>query len=203
MSALAPSTPQELSLPAEPIWRLTIQQYHEMIEAGILTDNDPVELLEGWLVTKMPKNPSHSFTTQLTRDALDQILPYGWFINIQEPITLADSEPEPDVIVVRGERRDYLERHPGPAEVALIIEVADATLRRDRITKKRMFAEARIPVYWVINLPGRQFEVYTNPSGEGRQADYQERQLFRQGDEVPVVIDGREVGRLSVEQLLP
>jgi Uma2 family endonuclease len=174
-----------------------------MIQAGILTEDDPVELLEGWLVTKMPKNPPHSATTRLIRKALTQILPDGWYVDSQEPVTMKDSEPEPDVVIVRGELRDYLNRHPGPADVALVVEVADATLRRDQITKKRVYAEARIPVYWVVNLPGKQFEVYTKPFERGLNAGYQERQFFRRGDEVPVVIDGQEIGRLSVEDLLP
>jgi hypothetical protein len=71
-----------------------------MIRAGILTDDDPVELLEGWLVPKMPKNPPHRITTRLTREALVGILPTGWYVDTQEPITTADSEPEPDVVVV-------------------------------------------------------------------------------------------------------
>jgi Uma2 family endonuclease len=174
-----------------------------MIEAGILTEDDPVELLEGWLVAKMPKKVPHSATTRLVREALAQILPDGWYVDSQEPVTMADSEPEPDVIVMRGEIQDYLDRHPGPADLALLIEVADATLRRDRTVKKRLYAAARIPVYWIINLPDRQLEVYTKPFGQGRQADYRERLLFRAGNEAPVVIDGREIGRLPVDQLLP
>jgi Uma2 family endonuclease len=111
-----------------------------MIQAGILTEDDPVELLEGWLVTKMPKKATHTLTTQLTQEILAQIVPNGWFVNAQEPITLKDSEPEPDVAVVRGKRRNYQNRHPGPTDVALVIEVADATLQRDQIIKKRLYA---------------------------------------------------------------
>ncbi len=86
----------------------------------------------------MPKNPARRLTTQLVREAVTRILPPGWYVDAQEPITLPDSEPEPDVVLVRGERRHYVDRHPGPEDVALVIEVADATVQRDRTLKQRM-----------------------------------------------------------------
>jgi Uma2 family endonuclease len=180
-----------------------VAQYHEMIRAGILTDEDPVELLEGWLVVKMPKNPPHRLATELTREALGQRLPAGWHVQSQEPVTLADSEPEPDALVVRGDRRQYGDRHPGPQDLALVVEVADTTLARDRGVKKRLYAEARAPVYWVVNLVDNQVEVYTDPTGPAEEPDYRQRQDYSPSAEVPLVIDGREVGRLAVRDLLP
>src|SRR5258706_13809024 len=108
-----------LAVPTDPIWRLSIDQYHRMIQAGILTDDDAVELLEGWLIPKMPKNPRHRLSTQLTREALARLLPAGCYVGDQEPITTGDSEPEPDVTIVQGERRQYFDRHPTPQEGAL------------------------------------------------------------------------------------
>jgi Uma2 family endonuclease len=90
-----------------------------MIHLGILSDDDPVELLEGWLIYKMPKNPSHRVTTKLTLKALEAIVPQGWYVDSQEPITLEDSEPEPDIAIVRGDTRDYLDRHLGASDIAL------------------------------------------------------------------------------------
>src|SRR5437660_477834 len=89
------------AIPPEPIWRLTVRQYHDMIRLGILTDEHPVELLEGWLVTKMPKNPPHRLTNRRLRDSVERGVPTGWHVNVQEPITLDASEPEPDLSVVR------------------------------------------------------------------------------------------------------
>ncbi|MGH9937172.1 MAG: Uma2 family endonuclease [Blastocatellia bacterium] len=192
-----------VTVPAEPIWRLSVEQYHEMINAGILTDDDPVELLEGWLIPKMPKKPPHRVTKQLTRDALALLLPPGWYVEEQEPITTGDSEPELDIAVIRGAPRDYLERHPGPDEIVLVIEVSDTTLRRDRGLKKRIYARAGIQVYWIINLPENQIEVYTEPTGEVEEPDYQRRQDYFPDDEVPVIIEGREVGRLAPREVLP
>jgi Uma2 family endonuclease len=173
-----------------------------MIRSGILTDDDPVELLEGWLVTKMPKNRRHSLATQLTREALAGIIPQGWYVDAQEPITTEDSEPEPDVMVVRGNPRDYIERHPSPAEVALVVEVADATLQRDRTLKLRLYANAGIPAYWILNLPEQQLETHSDPTGEGEGANYTQQVTYRASDTVPVLIDGQEVGQLSVQSLI-
>ena len=194
---------KSLVAPSHPIWRLSVDQYHEMIRAGILTDDDPIELLEGWLVPKMPKNPPHRITTRLTREALARILSAGWYVDTQEPITTADSEPEPDVVVVRGETRQYLDRHPGPGDVALVVEVSDATLQRDRGFKKRLYASASIPVYWIVNLIEKQCEVYTDPSGPTEGADYRHRQDYGLSDAVPLVLEGVEVGRIAVRELLP
>nr|WP_242019285.1 MULTISPECIES: Uma2 family endonuclease [unclassified Trichocoleus] len=190
------------AVPTEPVWRLSVEQYHQMIRLGILSDDDPVELLDGWLVYKMPKNPPHRATTKLTRNALEAVIPEGWYVDTQEPITLTDSEPEPDVVVVRGNTRDYLDRHPGAADIALIIEVADSTLERDRTSKQRLYARAGIPIYWIINLPEKQIEVYTEPV-VAEESIYQRRQDYQLSDEVPVAIAGQIVSRLSVLDLLP
>jgi Uma2 family endonuclease len=202
-SSVSAISEQPVAVPTDVIWRFRVDQYHAMIRAGILTEDDPVELLEGWLITKMPKNPRHSVVTQLTREVLARTLPSGWYADTQEPITTADSEPEPDIIVVRGERRHYLDRHPGPQDIALVVEVADSSLQRDRSLKKRLYAAAGIPVYWIVNLLNGQIEIYTDPSGPGEQPDYRQQQSYDSADTVPVVLEGREVGRLGVRDLLP
>src|SRR6476469_4194244 len=84
------------AVPTEPIFRLTVAQYHEMIRRGILAADDPIELLEGWLITKMSKNPPHRIATKKLLRALERLIPSGWYVDSQEPITTIDSEPEPD-----------------------------------------------------------------------------------------------------------
>jgi Uma2 family endonuclease len=184
------------------LWRFSVEQYHAMLAAEILTENDPVELLEGWIVQKMPKNPAHIFSTQVLQDIFGKILPEGWFINLQDPITTDDSEPEPDAVILRGQRRDYVARKPKPEDVALVIEVADATLPQDRTIKKRLYAAAGIAVYWIINLPNKQLEVYTNPTASA-EPDYGEQRIYRASERVPVVVDGRSIATIPVSDLLP
>ena len=128
------------ALPTEPVLRFSVAQYHEMIRTGIIQDDDPVELLEGWLVTKMNKNPPHVLATKLVANAFARLLPPGWHAATQDPITTDASEPEPDVSIVRGDPRDYADRHPEPADAAIVIEVADTTLARDRGIKRRIYA---------------------------------------------------------------
>jgi hypothetical protein len=189
--------------PPEPIKRLSVAQYHAIIRAGVFDDDDPIELLEGWLVEKMPKKPPHSVATGLMSDAITPLLPAGWHIISQEPITTDDSEPEPDIGAVRGKRRDYVDSHPGPKDVGLIVEVADTTLARDRGVKKTIYARARMPIYWILNLVDRCVEVYTDPTGPAKKPDYRRPEIFGAKDSVPLGLDGKEIGRLKVKLLLP
>lgn len=191
------------AIPNDLILRLSIEQYHAIIQAGILTDDDSVELLEGWLVFKMPKNPPHRVTTRLVRTALENILPRGWYVDSQEPITLSNSEPEPDIVVVRGDTRQYLDRHPGAEDIALIIEVSDTTLQRDRTVKKRIYARAGIAIYWIVNLVEEQVEMYSQPLVEVEQPDYSQRLDFGRSAVIPIIIEGREIGAIAVDALLP
>ena len=191
------------AIPNDLIFRLSIEQYHAIIQAGILTDDDSVELLEGWLIFKMPKNPPHRATTRLVRTALENILPAGWYVDSQEPITLSNSEPEPDIVVVRGDTRQYLDRHPGAEDIALIIEVSDTTLQRDRTVKKRIYACAGIAIYWIVNLVGGLVEVYSQHLVEVEQPDYSQRLDFGRSAVIPIIIEGIEIGAIAVNSLLP
>jgi Uma2 family endonuclease len=205
------ATTQSVSLPRTgsadvpdvPIYRLSVAQYHAMAERGILTEDDPVELLEGWLVQKMTKNPPHTVATQLMHEALRALLPAGWFIAGQAPVTTVDSVPEPDLAVVRGQIRDYLDRHPGPRDVALVVEVADSSLAQDQGIKKRLYARSGFPVYWIVNLVDRRIEVYTDPTGSPEEPDYRQRPDYGPSHMIPVGLDSIEVGSLKVEGLLP
>lgn len=174
-----------------------------MNAAGILTENDNCELIEGLLVTKMEKNPSHSYVTQLLRAMLQQMADDRWFVISQEPITTMESEPEPDVIAVRGMRQDLRQSHARPDQVVLVVEVAESTLAYDRTVKKRLYARAGIAPYWIIDLVHRQIEVYAHPLGPSSAPTYGESVVYKEGDEIPVIIDGREAGRVKVKDLMP
>ncbi|MCY3023040.1 MAG: Uma2 family endonuclease [Planctomycetota bacterium] len=190
-------------VPPDLIWRLSVDQYHEMIRNGIIADDDPVELLEGWLVRKMGKNPPHRIATQLLREALQQAVPVGWFVDDQEAVSTGDSEPEPDVSVVRGDRRQYLHGHPQPKDVAIVVEVAESSLDSDETLKKRIYARGKIPAYWLVNLAERRIEVYSEPSAGRREPQYRQRREYAAGESVPVILDGKTVGRIAVRDVLP
>ncbi len=184
---------------ARDLWRMSVDQYHQMIDAGILTTDDRVELIEGWLVETLPKNPPHTATTDMIHYFLETMLPDGWIVRSQDSITLKDSEQEPDIALVKGIRREFFVRHPHPAEIALLIEVADSSLKFDKGRKKCMYATAGIPIYGVLSLAERQLYVYSNPTN----SDYQETVTYGENDEMPIVIDGEARGKLSLKSILP
>ena len=186
-------------------YRFTVEQYHEMIDAGILGENDRIEFLEGGILHMSPKGPRHVFAVQELAARLAPLLPADWHLRTQDPLTLADSEPEPDLAIVRGARRDYAARHPGAAEVGLVIEVADSSLEFDRSVKLRIYAAAGIAVYWVVNLDQQSIEVYRElaPVTGGARAAYSARQQFGAADAVSVCIAGREIGKIAVAEIVP
>lgn len=157
-----------------------------------------MELLEGWIIQKMPKNPPHQVANKLVRSGFGRNCSCCWYVDAQEPVTLKDSEPEPDVVIVRGDTRDYTERDPGSNDLALVVEIADSTLERDRSYKKRIYARAGIPVYWIVNLVEQQIEVYTQPDVSGEEATYIGRSCFDLSSLFSVMIEGCEVGSLML-----
>jgi Uma2 family endonuclease len=188
-----------------PPYRLTLEQYERMVDEGILGEHDRVHLINGVLVAKMTQNDPHCTADDLCGEALRRVIPAGWYIRAAKPIRIPgragrrDSKPEPDRCVVRGTIRDYEERSPGPADVGLIVEIADASLADERKLAIEVYGPARIPVYWIVDLLHRQVEVHTAPGPRG----YRSTEVFKEGQSVPVVIGGREVGRIAVKDILP
>src|SRR5215467_11843109 len=160
----------------EPITRTrrwTRREYNRLIELGVLHEDEPIELLAGRLVVREPQRTPHAMATQLAAEALRTAFGPGWSVRVQLPIALdAESEPEPDVAVVGGSPRDYPTEHPSAP--ALVVEVAHASLRADRLLKARLYARAGIAEYWIVNLVDRVLEVYRSPTGprSGRRAAY-------------------------------
>jgi Uma2 family endonuclease len=190
-------------VPSLPVRRFTVDEYHRMLQHGILADGEPFELLEGFIVPKMTRNPQHDIALELVDEALRGRLPGGWRLRIQSAITTDDSEPEPDLAVVRGDARSRGDRHPGPQDLGLVVEVADTSLAQDRQEKGRLYARAGIACYWIVNLVDRQVEVYTDPTGPGPSPAYRQRHDFAAGDAVPLVLEGNEVTRIAVAEFLP
>ena len=185
-------------------YRLTRDRYYRMIEAGIFTAKDPVFLWKGQLVTKMTKNPPHITALTLLYARMVRLVPDGWHVRQDQPVELGDeSVPEPDLTVVRGGPRDYAVRQAAPRDVGLLVEVADTSLPLDRGEMLQTYAARSIPVYWILNIPGRCVEVYTQPTGPADQPTYGASRAYGPDEEVPVVLDGREVGRITVRDVLP
>ncbi|MDZ4684774.1 MAG: Uma2 family endonuclease [Planctomycetaceae bacterium] len=197
------TTPPPADIPELPIWRLSVEQYHAMIEYGILQEGEPVELLAGWLALKMTKSPPHESAIRRLRRCLEERVGAEWIVDVQSPIELAESEPEPDLTVVRASDDDYAERHPTAGDVGLVIEVAQTTLGTDRGLKLRIYAAALIVEYWIVNLIDEQVEVYREPSLTEGRATYAKRQDYNAGQSVPLSLAGQPVGEIAVNDVLP
>jgi len=147
--------------------RITVAEYHRMGEVGILSQEDRVELIEGQLVAMVPIGSTDSGTTIALNHILMQAVGERAFVSVQNPIRLDDhSEPQPDFALLRP-RADYYRRQtPGPADVFVLIEVSDSSLRYDRSVKRALYARYGIPEFWVVNLIAREVEVCRTPVGE-------------------------------------
>ncbi len=216
MATVTPTQPT-LSVPLpspDTVYRLTVNQFDRMVRDGTFDEDEPVELLNGVLVTKMPKNPPHRVSTRKVVRALEGILPAGWFVQKEDSLVIPPGNKwEPDAAIVRSELEFDSTRDAEAADCCLVVEVADTNLYRARSEKLPAYAAAGVPVYWIVNLAGGdsggvptapasgQLEVYSDPDkATGR---YRSRVDLHPGDDVSVVIDGREVGRIAVADLLP
>lgn len=137
-------------------------EYEQLVEKGVFTPDDRVELIDGLLVVAEPQSSYHYTAIGLVVRALTRAFGEGWTIRSQGPLALDDtSEPEPDVAVVRGDVRDYVEAHP--ADPVLVVEVALTSLGFDREHKSSLYARAARPEYWIVNLVDRVLEVRRAP----------------------------------------
>jgi Uma2 family endonuclease len=142
----------------------------------------------------------HVFAGKLGLKLLAQFASPGWHVAKEDPVVVSEwSRPEPDLSLVRGTEKDYLDQAVRAADVALVVKIGESSLSADRSEMTKVYARAGIPVHWIVNLVDRQVEVYTQPSNDG----YQTRQDFVSDQDVPVTIEGREVGRIPVSDLVP
>ncbi|HEY0009826.1 MAG TPA: Uma2 family endonuclease, partial [Tepidisphaeraceae bacterium] len=160
------------------LYRLSVAQYHAMIQHGLLTSDDKVELIEGLLIPKMPKNPPDRICNERLGRAIRKMDLGQWSFQKQEPITLLFSEPEPDGSIFAGVTEDYELGHPQAADVAVVMEVSDSTLHCDRSLKLRDYARSNIPFYWIINLIDRRIEVYSQPDATGDEPLYRTQKVY-------------------------
>jgi Uma2 family endonuclease len=188
---------------------LTVEQFHRMIEVGILREGEPIELIDGMLVQKdcgtkgspMAHGPRHALAISKLQSLYARLESVQCHVRCQLPVTLSSfQEPEPDGAIVRNLPDAYASRHPTPDDILVVIEAADSSLEYDRTTKLRIYASAGITQYWIVNLPEHRIEVYDQPvSTEGR---FNQKADFKVGQAVRLVVDSMEL-EIPVSQLLP
>lgn len=177
---------------------LTVEQYHRMIEAQILHDGAPIELIDGLLVHKDRSGTggdpmTHHLRHPLVITRLLQLLtPFaaklGHHLRIQFPLELSNvNAPEPDLALIIGPPDRYRQRHPGPGDVHLVVEVSDSSLGFDRTTKQRLYAVAGIPEYWIINFRADVIEVHRQP--DANLSRYLQREEFQIGQSLSLKIE--------------
>lgn len=198
---MSPAITRPLTYSADAsIPRFTRARYQKMVDSGVLDDEDQVELFDGYLVLKVPRDPEHDIALQLTDAALRPRTPPGWNFRVQMSLDLGTSQFEPDLAVVRGFLANSpRNRHPLGIEVGLVVEVANTSLTRDTHDKARVYAQNRVPIYWVVNLPFRAVEVFSDPLGDG----FQRRDVYRTGSDVPYILDGQTLTAVPVAEVMP
>lgn len=172
----------------------SVEDYHRMIEAGILCDRN-VELLGGEIVEMSPESPFHYYTAKQGTKYLATLLAGKADIRFNGPITLSDSEPEPDIAIVRLPESTYKDHHPYAEDIYWLIEVAKTSLKKDLELKLPIYAQAQIQEYWVLDLSQKQLIVFRNPENN----IYLTQQIFSQGNITPLTFPDVQI---SVERVL-
>ena len=144
--------------------RFSIAEYHRLAEMGFFESDNRFELIRGEIIKMAAKGTFHSVCNSLLLKKLYPLLEERAIVRGQEPIILpTDSEPEPDVVIARSRSDNYVSSHPEPADILLVIEVSDSTLKYDRRTKLSLYAESGISDYWIFNLVDIQLEMHSEP----------------------------------------
>ena len=158
---------------------ITVAEYDRMIEAGIYTENDRIELLNGEIIELIPKGPKHVYFNEKIADILKEKLGKTADVRSQNPIILDDfSEPEPDIVLAIPPRENYLENHPTSSDILLVMEISDTTLTYDREAKAKAYSRNGIQQYIVLNVQDNSLEDYRQPAADG----YQSKQTYRNSD---------------------
>jgi Uma2 family endonuclease len=184
-------------------YRLTVRQFIKMIQANIFPEGHRVELLGGILSTMVTYDP-HDFVVTRLASRLRPLVPAGWTLREEKSVQLGRRwRPYPDISILRAVDDTFAHRSPRPQDIALLAEVSDTTYRTDSGVKLRRYAHVQIPHYWIVNLARRQVEVYRDPHGRHGKAYYRVLEFYRKDDDLPVIIDGIDLGRIAVKEILP
>jgi Uma2 family endonuclease len=185
--------------------RITVDEFHRRATAGEgeYANLGGVELLEGVVAAKMRQSLRHEGCVEKLREVLQKLLPEGWHLRLMQPIVTADSQPEPDIAVVQGTIDGYVDRIPRPEDCALVVEIADTSLKLDRRQKGRVYAHGGVVCYWILNLIDSQLEVFTNPSGPVPMPGFHEQRVYRAEDKLSLVIGLTDLGSIRVADMIP
>lgn len=163
--------------------KFTVEQYHQMVEAGILSEDDRVELIRGEIIEMSPIGRRHAANVKRINALFMMRLGQSVTIGVQDPIQLDNnSEPQPDISILRRRGDFYLSGHPQPQDILLLIEVADTTIETDREVKILLYADANILEVWLVDIDAECVEVYRQPSPTG----YQIIQKFYRGQTLSI-----------------
>ena len=163
-------------------WRFTVEDYHRLAEAGILGEDDRVELIEGDLVMSSPISSRHAACVKRLNALFSTALQGRAIVGVQDPLRLGEhSEPEPDLMLLRPREDFYRDAHPGPEDVYLVIEVSETSLAYDREVKLPLYARFGVPEVWLVNLVEDRLEVYRTPHG----GSYTHKAVYTQGRVAP------------------
>ncbi len=174
----------------------TVEDYHRLVDAGILEEDSPVELLNGQILLMSPSKDLHASCIDRLDELFRDLLGKSVIVRVQSPIVIDEySEPEPDLSILRRKENFYADGHPGPKDIHLVVEVSDTTLAKDQNIKKPVYAAAGIAEYWIINLPEQQLEQYLNPFGN----DYQLAHIYKAGQ----TLESALLGSVPVDDVLP
>ena len=177
--------------------RFTREEYYRLAEIGFF-QGERVELIEGEIVKMSPISPLHGEVVTLLAERLWQLFGEGYRVRVQLPLSLGDSEPEPDIAVVPGKVGDYVHAHPTTA--LLVVEVAQTSLEYDREVKAPLYARGGIPEYWIVNLDGHCIEVYRDPAPMGEGYGYRSRRIYMMGE--PIAPLQKPESAVKVDELL-
>ncbi|MGV2827414.1 Uma2 family endonuclease [Myxosarcina sp. GI1(2024)] len=173
----------------------TIDEYHRMIAAGIIGDR-AVELLKGEIIEMSPEKPPHAYSSDEAGEYLTKLLGDRAKVRHAKPITLPNnSEPEPDIAIVRRRGREYREHHPYPEDIFWLIEYANTSLEKDLEFKNQIYAEGGIEEYWVVNLKQMQLIVLREPS----EGDYATKVTYTTGKIQPLAFPELSI---AIEQII-
>lgn len=183
-------------------YRFSAATFGRMLDAEVFSDDARVELWDGQVFEKMAKTQAHAVAGNLASLCLTRVLPDGWFPGGENPVAINPQRvPLPDLVVLRGTPKDYIDRRPEPADVGLVVELSLSSLKDDVGAKMVGYAAAGIPAYWVVNLVANLVLAFERPiPAEGR---YESSQAYAIGQSVPLRLDGILIAEIPAADLLP